>query len=141
MANYGPTSCTVHYDITDGGALTDITAYVQSINDIAIEEMMEETRSLGDAWEEFLPLGVVKHAQIELSGLYDDAASPAPNALFGGRIPIGPAAVTRTFKIVYGSTKSTTVETHLVSFTRTADKGALTRYKAVLQPTGTVTEA
>jgi hypothetical protein len=141
MANYGPTSVVIKYDVTDGGALTDITAYVQTINGIDIEEIMEETRSLGDAWEEFLPVGVAKMAPIELSGLYDDASSPAPNVVFGGRIPAGPAQVTRSFQVTWGSTKTTSVETHLVKFTRTADKSALTRYSVTLQPTGTVTEA
>lgn len=140
MANYGPSSIVVKYD-NSGGTLVDITAYVITINDIDVENIMEEVRPFGATWAKHLPIGVGQVAPIEISGLYDDTATTGPDALLANRVPEGPAASTRTLEITYGSTKKTTVETHLISYKRTADKNGLTRYTARLQPTGAVTEA
>jgi hypothetical protein len=140
MAKYGPSSIVIEYD-NSGGTLTNISQYVLEINDVSVENILEETHSFGDSWEESLPIGVGKVAEVTLTGLYDDTASTGPDALFANRVPEGPGTTTRTLKITWGSTKTTSVETQLASYVRTADRGALTRWSATLQPTGAVTEA
>jgi len=140
MANSTPAGIQIEYDDA-GGAPQDITAHVITINDIDIESIVEEVRPLGQAWNQFLPIGVAKVAAIELGGLYDDTVSTGPDALFADRAPEGPSDDTRTLTITWLGSKTTAVETYLVSYTRSIDKNGLTKYKAKLQPTGAVTEA
>ncbi len=47
---------------------------------------------------------------------------------------------TRTLKITWGSTKTTSVETIIVGYDRIAQVGKLTEYEVTLRPTGAVTE-
>lgn len=139
MANSTPAGIVVEYD-NAGGSLVDITQYVQTINDIDVESITEEVHSLGDSWEETKPIGVGRVAPIELGGLYDDQATTGPDALLAGRAPETPATATRTLKITWKSGKTTSVETYLGLYRRSADRNGLTKYLARLMPTGAVTE-
>jgi hypothetical protein len=139
MAKIGPASITIEYD-NSGGTLVDISQHVLTINDVDVESLTEEVHTFGDSWEESLGIGVGRMAPVEISGLFDDTASTGPDALFKRSSPEGPASTSRTLKITWG-TNTTSVETWVASYRRTADRGALTRYTARLQPTGTVTEA
>lgn len=139
MANSTPAGMIVQYD-NSGGSLVDITQYVLTLNDIDIESVNEEVHTLGDAWEESKPIGVGRMAPVEIGGLYDDIATVGPDALFANRAPETPATATRTLTITWRSGKTTSVETYLLAYKRTADKNALTKYMARLQPTGAVTE-
>lgn len=140
MANSTPSGMVIEYD-SAGGALQDITQHVQSINGVDIEQITEETHSFGDLWEENKPVGIGRIPPIEISGLYDDdGAANGPNTLFAGRIPETPATNTRTFKVTWKSGKTTAVETYLGAYKRTPDRGGLTKYTAVLIPTGLPTE-
>lgn len=139
MAKYGPADFKIEYD-NSGDSLVDITAHVLTINDIDVETIVEGTHPFGVAWEESLPIGVGRMAPVELSGLFDDVGATGPDALFKRATPDGPAAATRGLKVTYGGTKTTSVETHVASYKRTADRAGLTKYTVRLQPTGTVTE-
>ena len=140
MANYGPADITVEYD-NAAASLVDITAHVLTINDIDVENITEEVRPFGAAWDTHLAIGVGRMPVIEIGGVYDDTASTGPDALFAGRVPEGPSTNSRTLAVTWGSTKVTTVETILLTYRRTADKNGLTRWTARLQPTGAVSEA
>lgn len=141
MSNGGPADLVIEYD-DDGspGSLVDITQHVLTFNGISIEQMLEEVRSFGEAWDKHLPIGVGKVGPIELGGLLDDAAD-GPDDLFGDRLPESPATPTRTFKVTWFGAKTTSVETHLVKYDRNPDKNALHKYAVTLQPTGAPTEA
>jgi hypothetical protein len=139
MAKYGPASLKVEYD-NSGGTLVDISQHVLEINDVSVENLVEMTRSFGDSWDESLPIGVGKMSDVTMSGVYDDTAATAPDALFGNRIPELPGANTRTLKLTWGGTKTTSVETVLIKYDRTADRTALTKWSVTLRPTGAVTE-
>lgn len=134
MPNYGSDQIKVEIDVADAGALVDITQYVQEINDIAIEKILEVAHTFGDSWEEHLPVGVSKAEPITLSGLYDDGANVS------GAFFTGAHAVTRSFRITYGGTKTTAVEVWINKRARKPARNALTRYSVTLQPTGAVTE-
>lgn len=140
MANYGPSSLIIAVDDGPGGSSQAITQFVQDIGDVTVEQLLEEVHTFGDSWEEHLPVGIGKAGTVEIGGIYDGAAS-TPDAYFAGDIPETPAIASRTLTITWGSTKTTTVEFYLQSYTRTPDKNALTRWKAVLQTTGSVSEA
>lgn len=135
MASYGSDDVVIEFDVTDGGSLTDISQYIQSINGIDVESIMEMSHTFGDAWEEHLPVGVKKMGEITLEGLYDDGANVS------GAFFTSAHTQTRTFKITYGSTKTTSVETWITKRSRKPQRNALTRFSVTLQPTGTVTEA
>lgn len=135
MANYGPANLVIKYNAVD------ITQFVMTINDVSIEQALEEVHAFGDAWEEYLVVGVGKVGAIELGGIYDDVGS-GPDAAFVNLIGSQtPATATKALVITWGGTKTTTVNTHLVSYVRRADRNGLTKWSAKLQPTGAVTEA
>ena len=139
MANYGPADLTIEYD-NSGGTPVDITAHVLTINDVDVENITEEVRPFGAAWDVHLTIGVGRVPIIELGGVYDDIAATGPDALFAGRVPEGPGAASRTLILTWGSTKTTTVETILVAYRRTEDKNAVVKWMARIQPTGPVVE-
>ena len=140
MANYGPADIAVNYD-NAGGTPVDISAHVLTINDVDVENITEEVRPFGAAWDTHKAIGVGRMPVIELGGVFDDTAATGPDALFGGRVPETAATATRTLAITWGSTKITSVETLLLTYRRTADKSGLTKWLARLQPTGAVVEA
>lgn len=136
MANYGPNSIVIAFD-DSGGTPQTMTQYVREINGVKISAILTESQSFGDTWFEALAVGISRMDDIVMRGFYDDTASTGPNALF---IAIG-NTTTRTWKITYGSTKTTTVETIIVSYERIVKLQELTMYEVVLRPTGAVTEA
>jgi hypothetical protein len=142
MAKSTPSQIEIWYD-NAGGTLVDISQYVQSLGGVDIENIVEETHTFGDSWEESTPIGIGKLGAIEVAGLYDDTANTGPNALFASQLPTDPNSNTRTLKIVWGPTNATysSFETILVKFNRQPDRSALTKFSATLQPTGAVTEA
>ena len=139
MALSPPSGIVVEYD-NSGGSLVDISQHVLTLGDFKVEQITEEKHSFGDLWEEHLPVGVGRLPALPIGGLYDDTAATGPNALFGGQIPISPATASRTLKITWLADKTSSVETTLLDFTRSADRSALTKYTATVQPTGAVTE-
>ena len=139
MANSTPAGIKVEYDNL-GGTPVDISQFVLSINEISVESAFEEVHSFGDQWEEWLPVGIGKSAQIELGGLYDDSGG-GPDDVFADRVPEVPGVTTtRTLTITWVGSKTTSFETYLVAYKRTPDRSALTKWSATLQPTGAFTE-
>lgn len=140
MSKYGSNSIVVEYD-NAGGTLVDITQHVLEMSSIDVEVVMEDSHSFGDSWFETLAVGLKKMGDITLKGFFDDAATTGPDVLFQGALPTGPSSTTRSLKITFGGTKTMTVETHLMKYTRAPKRGEVTKYEAVLRPTGAVTEA
>ena len=140
MANYGQSSVIVAYD-NSGGTPVTMTPYVQTINGVDVESLMEQSDSFGDSWQEFLPVGVRKvSGDIVLEGLYDDTATTGPDAIFNA--PAATVATTqRTLTITFGGSKTFAVETYIKKYSRMLVRGKLHRYSVTLQPTSTVTEA
>lgn len=139
MAKYGSSSIVIEIDNTDGGSLTDISQYIQEFDGVEIERLMEEeSHSFGDAWFEALQVGMRAVKPITLGGFYDDTASTGPDAIF---VTSATHAATRTFKVTWGGTKTTTVEVWITNYKRMPKRNELTKFEAVLLPTGAVTEA
>lgn len=140
MANSIPSGIIFMYD-NGAGTPVDITQYILELSEIEVISGIEEKHSFGDSWEEWLPFGVGKMNPIEIMGLYDDVVTVGPDALFANRAPETPSSTTRTVTITWRSGKTTAVETYLISYKRSPDRNALTKYTTRLQPTGAVTEA
>lgn len=139
MAKYGSSSIVIEIDSTEGGTLSDISQYVQTINGVEVEAILQESHSFGDSWFEHLATGMRKMNPVVLGGFYDDTATTGPNAIFIN-VQDSPADATRTLKITWGGTKTTTVEVWIQKYTRQATRNELTRFEATLQPSGAVTE-
>lgn len=138
MAKYGSSSLKVEFDDA-AAALVDMTQHVRSINGVRIEAILQESHSFGDAWFESLAAGLRRVNDVELRGFYDDAATTGPDVIFNA-VFSSPATATRTLKLTWGSTKTTSVETLIMAYERVGVVGALTEYVTVLRPTGAVTE-
>jgi hypothetical protein len=136
MANYNSSNVIVEFDVSDGGSLQVMTPYVREISVADVNLILQESHSFGDSWVEFLSTGIKKMEKITLKGFYDDTASTGPNVVFNSQ-----TGVSRTLKITWGSTKTTSVETLIESYKRIPSLNSNTMYEVVLQPTGTVTEA
>jgi hypothetical protein len=130
MAKSTPADIVVSYDAANG-VLQDISQYVQTLGGIELENLIEETHTFGDSYEESTPVGIARWAQIEIGG---------PNDLFNAALPTGPNDATRTLTVEWGGNASTSVETILIKYTRVPDRSALTKFSATLQPVGTPTE-
>ena len=139
MAKYGAANTKIEFDLV-GGTPQDMSTYITEINGIDIEAITEDSTPFGSAWQQALATGNFKMADVELGGYYDDAATTGPDVVFNV-LAVGPAAVTRTLKVTYGSTKCTSVEVLIVKYTRLPARNGITKFKVLLRPTGAVTEA
>lgn len=138
MAKYGSDDVTVEVD-NAGGSLVDLSQYIDTVGEVNISAALQESHAMGDSWVERLGTGLKQHEPVELAGFYDDTATTGPSAvLYGDGAAIG---ATRTLKITFGGGKSVSVEAVITAFRRAITRGELTRFTAVLTPTGAVTEA
>ena len=139
MAKYSSASAKVEFDLV-GGTLQDMSAYVTDINGVDIESLTEESTPFTQAWQAHLPVGIFKVADIVIGGFYDDTATTGPDVVFNA-LSNGPGATSRTLKVTYGASKSTSVETWIVKMSRKLVRNGLTRFEVTLRPTGQTTEA
>ncbi len=133
MANSSPRDIVFSYDGDD------IAEHITSINDVSIEQILEEVRALGEAWDSYLCVGVGKMAPIEISGIYDSAADC--DALWANKIPQVVATASKVLIITWAVGKTSTVSVFIAKYARKIDKNGLTKYSVTLQPTGAVVEA
>lgn len=134
MAKYGSNSIVIEVD-NASNSLVDLSQYITAINGVSKEVLTEESTTFGDTWEEHLSAVIKRMEPIELDGFYDDTATTGPHVILDS------LGDTRTFKITWGGSKTTSVETILKKYQRMAQVKGLTKFKATLQPTGAPTEA
>ena len=133
MVRYGFPDLRIDVD-DSGDTPQDMSQYITEDSIAEIEAILQEVTAAGDADEAHAKVGLSRMAEITFGGPYDDTASTGPDAVFKG---IGD---TRTVKFTWGGSKTTQVEAIIKRYRRTARKGQLTGFEAVLQPTGAVTE-
>lgn len=137
MATYGWPDLIVKVDNTDGGSLTNISAYVRAITIGKRMRLTEENTYAGLSWEAHLLTGIRKMEPITLEGVYDDTASTGPKAIFG----TSAHTVTRSFEFTLGGSNTIAGEAFITEWDpQPPSKGKIT-WKAVLLPTLTITEA
>jgi len=141
VAYYGSDDVVVDMDST-AGTTVNITQSVLEINGVDVEAMLEESHTMGDSWAENLYTGLRKSNEITLKGFFDDDSDTGTDFMWNdpGNTKTSGGG-TRTLKILFGGTKSFTVETWIKNYRRLPSRGALTKCEVVLTPTGTVTEA
>lgn len=126
---------TITYDDGPGGTGRAVTNYILTMGAAKITANMQASTAFGDAWEEMLPTGIKKMDPITLTGFWDDTATTGPHVVFLDPDD-GPQDSTRTLVIVFGNSKTLTVETYLNSYSVIGKVGSLTEFEAVIQPTG-----
>lgn len=139
---HGSSEVTISCDDAQGGTLRAVTPYVTTVSGIKITAASQLITAFGDTWDKNSPTGVKKVEPITLGGFFDDTATVGPHVVFltpDTTIYDGTTATSRTFTIVFGNSKTFTVECLLSSYEVMGKNGNLTEYQAVLTPTGTGT--
>ncbi len=134
MSKYGAKD----FSISFGG--TNITPHVDTINGFDVEALTVDGKPLGTAWPTPVPTGDKQASDVEIGGLYDDAAG-GPSAVLLAALPTGPSTAASAVVLTWGGAKTSSFNAFCVKFTRQATKNQVTRYTATIRPTGTVTEA
>lgn len=132
---YGAESVTITYDDGPGGTGRAVTGHIRTMSGAKITSAMQASAAFGDSWDEFLPSGRKRMEQITMRGYWDTTATTGPHVVFLDPDD-GPQDSTRTLVLVFGDSKTLTVETYLVSYEVIAQEGQLTEFEAVIQPTG-----
>lgn len=132
---YGSQSVTVTFDDAPGGTGRAITGHILTMGGVKVTSAMAPTHAFGDSWEEHTPIGMKKMEPLTLEGWWDTTATTGPHAVLADPDD-DPADSTRTLVVVFGDSKTMTVETRLVSYEVLAENGNLTKFRAEIQPTG-----
>lgn len=134
---YGSSSVSVTFDDAPGGTGRAITNFVMKLGGAKIVVATESSEAFGDAWNEHTPTGMRSCPDIPVEGQWDTTATTGPHVVLN---PVAgdadPNASTRTLVIVFGDSKTFTVETRLVEYEVLANNGKLTTFKGVIRPTG-----
>lgn len=133
MAMYGSNSVTITLDDGPGGTGRVITPYVTEIGGVKIEALTQPTHSFGDSAEEHTPTGMKRYPAIPIKGFFDDTATVGPHVVMIAPDD-DPSDATRTLVVVYGNSKTSTMEGRLVSYEVLGKNGSLSEYAAVYQP-------
>lgn len=128
---------TITYDDAPGGTPRVITGFIMELGGAEIEVELQSSESFGDAWREHSPTGMRNSPPINMKGDFDTTATTGPHVTLR---PVdgdaAPNALTRTLVIVFGDSKTFTVETRLQKYKAQANNGKLTSFEATVQPTG-----
>lgn len=136
MAKFGFDDLVITLD-DSAGAPQNISGFVTTINGVSIENILEEVHTAGDSWVEQEWVGLSRMADITLGGFYDDTVATGIDAV----VDVATRGVVRTLVVLYGGTKSTTVECELRSYNRQPVRGELDKFELVLAPTAAPVEA
>lgn len=132
MAKYGSPDLKIEVD-NAGGTLVDLSAYIDDDLSHSVEAVLEELLAYGEDWPAQVATGVKKASDLTLGFMYDDTGTTGPNVILDA------VGSTRSVKITWGGSNTTTFEAVIKSFSKKASKGAMHRCEAVVTPTGAVT--
>jgi hypothetical protein len=132
---YGSPSVTVTLDDAQGGSGQVITNFVLELGGAKITANTEPSTAFGDSWEENLPTALRRAESIAIAGHWDTTATTGPHAVMAD-VDDDPNGGTRTLVIVFGDSKTFTVEGFIVEYEVVAAVGALTRFNALFLPSG-----
>ncbi len=132
---YGPADCTVHIEDGPGADSREITNFI--LEGISVKEtsIMHQTNALGDAAEEHTPTGVKKTEPITLTVIWDTTATTGTHAVLG-TIDTSPQDDGRELIVVFGDSKTFTVDVRLETSEVVAQNGQIQTLVAGLLPTG-----
>lgn len=137
---YASSAVTITYDDAPGGTGRAITNFVMNLGGVKIVVDTVDSTAFGDAWREHLAAGMRSMPDIAVSGFFDTTATTGPHTVLRvGDSDADPQGGTRTLVVVFGDSKTFTVETLLVESETVAEVGTLQKFNALIRPTGTGT--
>lgn len=134
---YGSKDVTITFDDAPGGTPRVVTDFIMELGGAKIVVENEESQAFGDQWKEFTSTGMRSSPDIPVSGNYDTTATTGPHVVF--MVQAGdadPNGASRTLVIVFGDAKTFTVECRLIEYEVAASNGKLTKFNALIRPTG-----
>ena len=134
MAKYGPDDFAISVD-DSGGTPVVMDPYVDELDGMDIEAIIEESHAFVATWVENLYSGIRKGNPFTVGGFYDDTATTGPDVIFNA------LGNTRTVKLTWGGSKTTSFECIITKYVRTPGRNLSSRYSVTFTPTGAVTEA
>jgi len=140
MAKRSSVDLLFEVDKADGGVLTSgLTPSITKFGDLNFTKGTIPATAFGETSEKYL-LGIIsKYDPIPLEFWYDDAAEPAPNAVFD--ITKVTHAVTRSFSLTLGGTRVYTGELWITDWKVTPTIGEYHNCVATVQFTGVISVA
>ncbi len=132
---YGPASVTIGLEDGPAGTTRAMAGFVLSGIDIGHEAETAETTGFGDSFREFTPTGIKKHEDIELLVTWDTTATTGTHAVFG-TVDDGPQDDGRELVVVFGDSKTYTVDVRLVKYTIGIALDNIQTASVTLRPTG-----
>lgn len=132
---FGPADVTITYDDAPGGSPQSVENFVLEGISIKLVANTMDTTALGDDFEEHTPTGVSRTDPISLTVIWDTTGSSGTHAIFGTP-DATPGASTRTLVVVFGDSKTYTVETRLTSWEVISQNDQIQTAVAEILPTG-----
>ena len=133
---YGPSSVTFTLEDGPGGTARALTAFITGGVTANMSSEMAETTALGDSARAYTPIGITSGENISLTGIWD-TSSNATHAVLAA-VDDGPQDDTREAVIVFGDSKTATIQTRLISYSVIASNDNIQTFSAELQVTGAV---
>ena len=137
VGRQGSSAVTITLDDAPGGSGVAIHGFVMTMGGAKIVVEKEQSDTFGDFWREHTPTGFRSSPDIPISGFFNTTPTTGSHAVLkptdNDAVPDGG---TRTLVIVFGDSKTFTVETILSEYEVVGEVGKLTKFNAVLTPTG-----
>lgn len=137
MAKHGQNEVIVTIDDAPGGTPRIITPYVNTIGNISIEAITQQTNPFGATSEEHSPVGLDRTPDIVIAGFYDDQALVGPKAVFFTPatwvLDKASGSVGRILAIQAATGLIFTVTIHLVKAEIVLKKENMTEYTALVR--------
>ena len=138
MALFGFPDLKIQMDISTGGALGDMSAYVTEISGYSKEAILQEITAAGDSDDKWAWTNLIKKGEIVLTGPYDNTA----DKLVVSTRDAADLGAQRTLELTFdGATVADveTVEVLISKVERNPARDALHNYSVTLRPTGAIT--
>jgi hypothetical protein len=127
----------VKFTITaaSGGASatrTNLSNYIDTMAEVGAEAKVVEVDGFGESFIRHFYSGAKIQPELEIEGWYDDGSS-TPHSLFGNSSHIG---TERFYEVDFGASDVVNGRLIVKSYVRMPKRGEITRWKAVLLPSG-----
>jgi hypothetical protein len=135
---YGPSSVTMTLEDGPGGTARALTAFITGGLTVNKSSEMAETTALGDSAKAYTPIGITSAGEnISITGIWDTTGTTGTHAVLAA-VDDGPQDDTREAVIVFGDSKTATIQTRLISYSVIASNDNIQTFAAELQVTGAV---
>jgi hypothetical protein len=136
---YGPASVTVTLEDGPGGTARDISNAILNGVEVGIMARQVQIDGLGEVWERHCPTGKKGVDPITLEGTWDTTPTTGSHAVMKN-VDDDPQDDGREFIVDFGDSKTVTMDVRLQKYTILAQNQDIQRFRAELQPTGTVVQ-